>query len=104
MPDMKRSHAEFEQMIARTWRWRQYNQLERHRPRASSASAGIWPRTGNQNPQHPVAALKHQFRPESQQLGEFGVKPRVFRRKKKGRKPKPPTVTPAPTPGTETVP
>jgi hypothetical protein len=97
MPDMKAKHAEFEQIIGQdTALAAQYNQL-------NASARGIirerrdLARKGNQIRNILVAALQHQFGPDNQQLGEFGVKPRIFRRKKK-EEPKPPTVNPAPAP------
>jgi hypothetical protein len=102
MPDMKAKHAEFEQIISQDVALAaQYNQLNasvrgliRHRRELA--------KQGNQIRNILVAALQHQFGPDSQQLGEFGVKPRIFRRKKK-EEPKPPTVTPAPEPAAESA-
>lgn len=96
MPDMKGRQAEFEQIITQDLALAaQYNQ-------ANASARGIirqrrqLARKGNQLRNILVAALQHQFGPENQQLGEFGVRPRVaVRRKKEEPKPEPP-VAPAP--------
>jgi hypothetical protein len=97
MPDMKAKQAEFEQIIDQDLAMAaQFNQ-------ANATARGIirqrreLARKGNQLRNILVAALQHRFGPENQQLGEFGVRPRVaVRRKKEAPKPDP-TVTSAPT-------
>jgi hypothetical protein len=88
MPDMQPKQAEFEQIIEQDLTLAaQYNQLNAT-SRAILRQRRELAKKGNQLRNVFTAALRHRFGPESQQLNEFGVKPRVFRRKKK-EEPKP---------------
>lgn len=91
MPNMKPTQAEFEQVIAQDLALAaQYNQLL-GTGRKVILDRRVLAKKGNQLRNILVAALRHTFGPESHQLTEFGVKPRISRKKKKedGKKPAP---------------
>lgn len=96
MPDMTAKQAEFEALIEQDVALAaQYSQLI-----GAARSITIARRTlgkkGNQLRNILVAALRHAFGPESQQLNEFGVKPRVFRKRKVEETTKAESAIPAP--------
>ena len=83
LPDMKPKQEEFEQVIAQDLALAaQYNQLVGTARNLILERRGL-AKKGNQLRNVLVAALRHSFGPDNLQLTEFGVKPRIFRRKKK---------------------
>lgn len=98
MPDMQPKQVEFEQIIQKDLdlaaQYSQFNATSRAILRQRRELA----KKGNQLRNVFTAALRHRFGPESQQLKEFGVNPRGFRRKKK-EEPKPELPASLPTTG-----
>lgn len=90
LPDMKPKQAEFEQLIAQDLALAaQYNQLV-GTARNLILERRVLAKKGNQLRNVLVAALRLAFGPENLQLTEFGVKPRVARKKKTdAKKPEP---------------
>lgn len=99
LPDMKPKQEEFEQLISQDLALAaQYNQLVGTARNLILQRRAV-AKKGNQLRNILVAALRHNFGPDNLQLTEFGVKPRIARKKKKedGKKPAPaePTVSKA---------
>jgi hypothetical protein len=89
LPDMTAKQADFEALIAQDVALAaQHSQLI-GTARSLTAQRRALTRKGNQLRNIFVAALRHAFGPESQQLNEFGVRPRVFRRRETPSSPQP---------------
>jgi hypothetical protein len=89
MPDLKPKQVEFEALMNQDLALAaQHSQLT-GTARSLSLERRELARKGNQLRNIFVAALRHSLGPDNQQLKEFGIKPRVFRRKKQEEEPKP---------------